>query len=149
MAKEYKILLDDEDLRGLRTEMVRNCRDVLKGIDYCDFWVWSTLQALHIVATDQIDVPFHVDLCEEAITDIEDRVTEVLEKLDDYEDLSSEAAWISAVAKVTKSMNKLIRTGGFNDYANNIDFVTEDIEFTKFDLTLADYGDLLIKVGLE
>lgn len=149
MAKTFKILLDDEDMRGLRSELVRNCRDVLNGIDYCDFWVWSTLQALHIIATDQTDVPFHVELCEAAIVDIEDRVTEVLENLDNYEDMSSEATWISAVAKVTKSMNALIRTGGFNDYAKNIEFLTDHIEFTKYDFKSADFDDLLIRVDLE
>lgn len=138
------MMIEDGIQNPLVHEFHRDCGKIT-WFGYDQIYCWLTQCIVDQINTD---IPWHTDICEEVVSEIEQGLgKEFLNG--DREEGHDDVGYMRAVDRVVRTISSLMMTAAYQEYRDVIAGCIEDYTFNSLTLTGVDYNMGIITLELN
>lgn len=132
--RRVRLMIEERILHALVHEFNRDCSKI-KWFGYDQIFCWLTQCVIDQINTD---IPWHTDVCDEVISEIEHILTNEFTGYD-ADDHDDNVGYIHAIDRTTLVLTSLLKTASYQEYREEIAGCMEDYTFNSLLLTGVDY----------
>lgn len=138
------MMIEDGIQNPLVHEFHRDCGNI-PWFGYDQIYCWLTQCIIDQINTD---IPWHTDICDEVVGEIEQELSKEFLR-GDSEEGPDDVGYMRAVDRVVRTISALMMTAAYQEYRDVIAGCIEDYTFTSLTLTKVDYNMGIITLELN